>query len=126
MTTFDFDQRIEEIQLALAGIFESPKRPQVSLIDEGDTVYFQLSWVIQSQRDTTLDARCAATLRFSRAQLDRYAALDTQRRRMIQQRISKQVRERFAATQTPPAIDGECAVEINVDDATFDTPEGFP
>jgi len=125
MRTFDFEQRIEEIQLALAEIFESPKRPTVSRIDEGDAVILQLSWVVQSHGDTTLDARCAATLRFTRAQLDRYAGLDTQRRRMIQQRICERVRERFAASQTPPTIEGDCAVEIDVDDATFDTPEGF-
>jgi hypothetical protein len=125
MTTFDFEQRVEEIQLALAGIFESPKRPTVSLVDEGDTVILQLSWVVQSQRDTTLDSRCAATVRFSREQLDHYAALDTKRRRMIQQRISDRVHERFAASQTPPAIHGDCAVEIDLDDAVFETPEGF-
>jgi hypothetical protein len=125
MRTFDFEQRLEEIQLALAAVFESPKRPTVSLVDEGDTVILQLSWVVESHRDTTLDARCAATLRFSRAQLDRYAGLDTQRRRMIQQRIRDRVRERFAASHSPSTLDGECAVEIDIADAEFDTPEGF-
>lgn len=125
MNTFDFDQRLEEIQIAVANIFESPKRPAVSLIDEGETIVIQLSWVVDSHRDTTLDARCAATLRFSRAQLDRYAALDTARRRMIQQRIRERVRERFAAQQKPPAVEGACSVDIEVNDSEFETPEGF-
>ncbi|SDD18498.1 DUF3022 domain-containing protein [Paraburkholderia lycopersici] len=125
MNTFDFDQRIEEIQLAVADIFESPKRPAVSLIDEGETVIIQLSWVVESHRDTSLDARCAVTLRFARAQLERYARLDTARRRMIQQRIRERVRERFAARETPPAIQGDCSVEIVMDDSEFETPEGF-
>lgn len=126
MNTFDFDQRVEEIQLAVADIFESPKRPEVSLVDEGETVMIQLSWVVESHRDTTLDARCAATLRFSRAQLDRYAAMDTARRRVVQQRIRERVRERFEARQQPPAEQGACSVEIDIDDSEFETSEGFP
>ncbi|WP_042262840.1 hypothetical protein [Paraburkholderia heleia] len=125
MNTFDFAQRLEEIQIAVANIFESPKRPAVSLIDEGETIVIQLSWVVDSHRDTTLDARCAATLHFSREQLDRYAAMDTARRRMIHQRIRERVRERFAAQQTPPAIEGACSADIEVDDSEFETPEGF-
>ncbi|WP_322033827.1 DUF3022 domain-containing protein [Paraburkholderia sp. J76] len=125
MNIFDFDQRVEEIQLAVADIFESPKRPAVSLVDEGERVVIQLSWVVESHRDTTLDARCAATLRFSRAQLDRYAAMDTARRRIIQERIRERVRERFDARQTPPAEPGACSIEIDVDDSEFETPEGL-
>ncbi|MEM5424433.1 DUF3022 domain-containing protein [Paraburkholderia ferrariae] len=125
MNTFDFDQRLEEIQIAVASIFESPKRPAVSLIDEGETMVIQLSWVVDSHRDTTLDARCAATLRFSRAQLDRYAEMDTARRRMVQQRIRERVRERFDARQVLPATEGACSIEIDVDDSEFETPEGF-
>jgi hypothetical protein len=29
MNTFDFDQRVEEIQIALAGLFSPPKAPSV-------------------------------------------------------------------------------------------------
>ncbi|MCX5541386.1 hypothetical protein M3A49_18095 [Paraburkholderia sp. CNPSo 3076] len=73
----------------------------------------------------TPDARCAATLRFARSQLERYAAMDTARRRMIQQRIRERVRERFAARQTPPDIEGACSIDIDVDNSEFETPEGF-
>lgn len=121
-TTFDFDQRIEEVQLAMADVFDSPKRPAISLIDEGETMFMQISWVVESHRDTTLDSRCAATLRFTRAQLDRYAESGTAQRRAVQQRLRRLVRERFSADQASSATrDGECAVEITVADTEFDT-----
>ncbi|WP_322015681.1 DUF3022 domain-containing protein [Paraburkholderia sp. J12] len=120
MNTFDFDQRVEEIQLALAEVFRSPKAPSVSSLDEGDTFYMQLSWVVESHRDTTLDARCSVTLRFARAQIDRYARLDTRARHEIQQRICAQVRERFEALQAPPSVEGECAIELTFADTDFD------
>ncbi|QGZ64933.1 DUF3022 domain-containing protein [Paraburkholderia acidisoli] len=124
MKTFDFDQRVEEIQLAMVDVFDSPKRPAISLVDEGETVFLQISWVVESHRDTTLDARCAATLRFTRAQLDRYAALDTARRVEVQQRLRQRVRERFEA-ERPPAHDGECAFELAISDTEFDTRPAF-
>jgi hypothetical protein len=52
MKTFDIDQRIEEIQLALADLFESPKAPTVSVLNESDAVYLHLTWVVESRRDT--------------------------------------------------------------------------
>lgn len=128
MKTFDYDQRLEEIQLAMTDVFDSPKRPAISLVDAGETVFLQISWVVESHRDTTLDARCAATLRFTRAQLDRYAELDTARRVEIQQRLRDLVRERFAAERGQsgqPAREGECAFEIAVPDTEFDTPPAF-
>lgn len=128
MTDFDFNQRIEEIQLAMTDVFDSPKRPAISLVDEGETVYVQTSWVVESHRDTSLDARCAMTLRFTRAQLDRYARSDTAQRLVVQQRLRQLVRERFAAARasTPPGDGNEaCAFEIVVDDAEFDTTDAL-
>lgn len=120
MNTFDFDQRVEEIQLALAGLFSSPKAPSVSSLDEGDTFYMQLSWVIESHRDTTLDARCSITLRFARAQIDRYARLDTRARHEVLQRICARVQDRFNALQAPPSVQGECSIELTFADTDFD------
>jgi hypothetical protein len=122
MTTPDIDlqQRIEEIQLALAGLFETPKAPASSSYDDGRTLYLQLSWVVESTRDTTLDSRCVATLRLPREQIERYAALDTSKRLIVQDRLKTQVRQRFDEQQNPPAVDGACSVEIAVDDSLFD------
>lgn len=119
MKSFDFDQRLEEIELALTDVFPSPKEPSVSSLDEGETVYVQLSWVVESHRDTTLDARCSVTLRFAREQLDRYAHLDTRERREVQDRIRTRVRERFDTVQAPPSVQGECALELTFADADF-------
>lgn len=63
-------QRIEELELALAGIFSSPEAPAVSATDEGSTVYLQISWVLESQADTTLDSRCICTVGLASAQID--------------------------------------------------------
>jgi len=122
-TGIDLQQRIEEIQLALAGLFETPKAPASSSYDEGDTVYLQLSWVVDSTRDTTLDSRCVATLRLGRAQIERYAALDTSRRLAVQERLRTLVRRRFDEEQNPPARNGACSIELAVDDTLFDVPD---
>ncbi|WP_321784034.1 DUF3022 domain-containing protein [Paraburkholderia sp. J94] len=121
MNTYDFDQRIEEIQLSLAQIFDSPKQPAVSLVDEGDVLVLHLSWVTQSERDTTLDARCAATLRATRAQIERYAGLDTAQRRTIQQRIGALVRGRYELMREASAQSDDCAIDLVLDDVLFDT-----
>lgn len=114
------DQRLEEIELALASIFESPREPSVSSIDEGSRVYLQVSWVVSSTGDTTLGARCVFTLALSRAQFQRYAHADTAYRKGFQQRLAKWARERFDEKQNPPALEGDCAVEADVPDALFD------
>ncbi|WP_025597411.1 hypothetical protein [Burkholderia sp. WSM2230] len=123
MRKTDTQQRIEEIELTLARSFESPKSPAVLTYDEGDTLYIQLSWVLESHRDTSLDARCVVTLRFSHTQIDVYSEMDTAKRRLIQQRLKTAVQERFGELQSPPGRHGDCAVEMNVDDRLFDIPD---
>ncbi|MCG5072323.1 DUF3022 domain-containing protein [Paraburkholderia tagetis] len=128
MKTFDFDQRLEEIQMSLANLFDSPKASTVSRLEEGDTVVVHLSWVVESKRDSTLDARCAATIRATRAQLERYADLDTAQRRTIQQRIRQRVRTQFEERQDPNQPGGACAFDVELDDAIFhaDKDDYFP
>ncbi|CAB3684251.1 hypothetical protein [Paraburkholderia rhynchosiae] len=116
-------QRIEEIQLALASAFESPKSPSVASYDEGATLYIQLSWVLESRGDTSLDARCVVTLRFSQTQIDSYADMDTAKRQVIQQRLKAAVQKRFGESQSPPAREGDCAIEMNVDDSLLNLPD---
>jgi len=123
MPGIDLQQRTEEIQLALASLFETPKAPASSSYDEGDAVYLQLSWVVESTGDTTLDARCVVTLRLARAQIERYAALDTSKRLVVQERLRKLVRRRFDESRQPPARQQACSVEIAADDALFDVPD---
>jgi len=122
-TSLDLSQRIEEIQLALAGLFDTPKAPASSSYDEGDVIYLQLSWVVESTRDTTLDARCVATLRLSRAQIERYAALETSKRLAIQERLRTLVRRHFDEEQNAHEREGACSIELAVDDALFDVPD---
>ncbi|TFE36451.1 hypothetical protein E2553_42630 [Paraburkholderia dipogonis] len=123
MRKMDRQQRIEEIELALAGAVESPKSPAVMTYDEGATLYIQLSWVLESHGDTSLDARCVVTLRFSRAQIDFYMEMDTAKRQLIQQRLKATMLERFGELQSPPARQGDCAVEMDVDDSLLDIPD---
>jgi hypothetical protein len=115
----DLEQRIEEIELALSGIFESPKVPAVSSYDEGTRLFIQVSWVVDSRRDSTLDARCVVTLAFTHAQFERYAGLDTARRKAFQARLGEWVRKQFDERQNPPALRGDCAVEVDVADELF-------
>lgn len=43
----------------------------MSSYDDGENFFIQASWVVESHRDTTLDARCVLTIRFSEAQIQR-------------------------------------------------------
>jgi len=119
MKTFDFKQRLEEIQIALSHLFDSPKTSTVSLLEEGDSVIVHLTWVVESHRDSTLDARCAATIRATRVQLESYAGLDTAQRRTIQQRIRQRVRTRFEESRDPTQPGGACTFDVVLDDAIF-------
>jgi hypothetical protein len=123
MNQIDRQQRIEELELAVADIFPSPKAPAVSATDEGPTVYLQISWVVESHADTTLDSRCVCTVRFSGAQIDRYAAMDTAKRLHVQRRLKHLIRERFEAGKPVDASQGDCAVEFASGDDIFDVPD---
>ncbi|HYS68478.1 MAG TPA: DUF3022 domain-containing protein [Paraburkholderia sp.] len=126
MIQAELEQRIEEIELALAGIFESPKAPGVSSYDEGTRLFIQLSWVVESHRDTSLDARCVVTIAFSKPQISRYAAMDTVQRKAFQERLSAWVRAQFGERQSPPELQGDCAVELDAHDGLFDVPQAPP
>ncbi|MBP0590050.1 DUF3022 domain-containing protein [Paraburkholderia sp. LEh10] len=123
MNTIGLSQRIEEIELALVRMFESPKAPTVSAYQEGGTTYLTLSWVIGTGRDTTLDARCVATLKLDDGQIDRYAALDTAKRRIVQDRLRDLVRQHVDAMRAQPGSAENCSVELDADDAVFDVPD---
>lgn len=116
MNEAELDQRLEEIELALAGIFESPKAPAVSSYNEGTRLFLQLSWVVESHRDTSLDARCVITLTLKREQFDRYSSLETAQRKAFQARLAGWVRQRFDERQNPSAAQADCALELDVPD----------
>jgi hypothetical protein len=124
MKDIDVNQRVEEIELALSTLFESPKAPAISSYDDGTTFFIQVSWVTESHGDTTLDARCVLTIRFSESQFQRYAQLDTAKRILVRERLVKMVRSRLPLAGTEPPLDGECAEDLQVDDRLleFDEP----
>jgi hypothetical protein len=115
----ELEQRVEELELALAPLFESPKAPALSSYDEGTRLFIQVSWVVASRGDSSLDARCVVTLAFTHGQFERYAALDTAHRQAFQARLAEWVRARFTDRQNPPALNGDCAVEADVPDELF-------
>jgi hypothetical protein len=115
MNQIDRQQRLEELELAIADIFPSPKAPAVSVTDEESIVYLQTSWVVESHADTTLDSRCACTVRFTGEQIDQYAAMDTARRLRVQQRLKALMRERFEAAKVADPRQDDCAVEFAAD-----------
>lgn len=115
----ELEQRVEEIELALTHIFESPKVSAISSYDEGTRLFIQVSWVVDSHRDSTLDARCVVTLAFTHTQFERYAAADTARRKAFQARLGEWARKQFDERQNPPALRDDCAVEVDVPDELF-------
>ncbi|AJZ56601.1 hypothetical protein OI25_7744 [Paraburkholderia fungorum] len=126
MKDIDLNQRVEEIELALSTLFESPKAPAISSYDDGETFFIQASWVIESHRDTTLDARCVLTVRFSEAQIQRYAQMDTAQRIHVRERLCQTVRNRLPSVGAEQPLKGDCAEDLQVDDRLleFDDPTG--
>lgn len=124
MQDIDLEQRVEEIELALAGLFESPKAPAISSYDDGASVYVQASWVVETHGDTTLDSRCVLTLRLTTAQFQRYARMDTAKRIVVRERLCAMVREKLPANGEAPPAQDDCSAELPVSDAllAFDPP----
>lgn len=128
MKDIDMSQRMEELELALSAIFESPKAPAISSYDDGATCYIQASWVIESHGDTTLDSRCVLTIRFTEAQMQRYAAMDTARRIIVRERMVQRVRERLPTGNGTAPLQGECAEDLQMEDSLLEfeePPSGF-
>jgi hypothetical protein len=123
MKDIDRQQRMEELELAVANLFESPKAPGISVTDEEEVVYLQISWVLASDADTTLDSRCVCTIRFTGEQIDRYAAMDTARRLHVQERLKVFTRERFAAYRAGGSQNEDCSVEFAAEDSLLDVPD---
>jgi hypothetical protein len=123
----DLDQRFEENERALSMLFESPKAPALSSYDDGAMCFIQASWVVESHGDTTLDSRCALTVRFSDEQIQRYARMDTAQRIVVRERLLEMVRDRLPADGAVP-LQGDCAVDLHVDDPLLDVaqrPESY-
>lgn len=123
MNTIDLSQRIEEIELALAATFESPKAPAVSAYQEGSTTFLTLSWVVETGRDTTLDKRCVATLQLGDHQIRHYAVLDTAKRRIVQGRLKDMVRQRVDEMRSEPGAEENCSLQLDIGDDVFDVPD---
>lgn len=122
MKVTDHDQRVEELQLALSRAFESRKVPAVRLLEDGEDFVLNVSWVVETGRDTTLDSRCSASVRFASHQIDRYAALDTAQRRYAQDRMIERVTSAFGEARGNQPVAGECSLAIHADDQWFDAP----
>lgn len=116
MEEIDLEQRAEEIELTLAGLFDSPKQPAISSYDDGSNFFVQSSWVVESHGDTTLDSRCVLTLRLTTAQFHRYAHMDTAKRIIVRERLSRMVRERLPLNGAPASMQEACSAELTVDD----------
>ena len=123
MKVTDHDQRVEELQLALSRTFESRKAPAVTVLDEGDSIVFNVSWVVATGRDTTLDSRCSASVVFTSDQLERYAAMATVQRRYVQDRMMQRLRSMFAQMQQAQADPNACSLDLRAEDAWFDAPD---
>jgi hypothetical protein len=120
MTDIDLNQRVEEIGLALSTLFESPKAPAISSYDDGQTFSIQVSWVIGSQGDTTLDSRCVLTVHFSDSQIRRYMQMETAQRVRVRERLRKTVRDRVQPGGADLPLQGDCAEDLRVEDRLLD------
>ncbi|WP_250520151.1 MULTISPECIES: DUF3022 domain-containing protein [unclassified Caballeronia] len=119
----DQDQRVEELQVALSRAFDARKTPFVGVVDEGDDIVINVSWAIETGRDTTLDARCSVVLRIAARQFERYGAMDTAQRLIVQDRVIAHVRCAFDQSRSGQANANECSLELRAADDWFDTPD---
>lgn len=117
ITDIDVPQRIEELEMLLAGLFDAAKRPTVSSVDEEERRYFQLSWVTASSADTSLDSRCALTVRFTRDQIDAYSHMPTNARDAFRARLGHDLLARFNTTHAEKVDCSDCSVDYQVRDA---------
>jgi hypothetical protein len=117
MQITDQDRRVEELQLAMSRAFEARKTPAVGVLDDGDDVVINVSWVVETGRDATLDARCSAPLRVASRQFERYGAMDMAPRRIVQER------DAFDRSRADQANANECSLDIRAADDWFDAPE---
>ncbi|SAK55938.1 hypothetical protein AWB79_02239 [Caballeronia hypogeia] len=123
MKAMDHAQRVEELQLALSRTFGSTKTPAVGMLDDGDDVVLTVSWVVETGRDTTLDARCSASVRFAGRDVDRYAALDTVQRRTVQDRMIAHLKDAFDQSRAGQPNADECSLAIRADSSWLDVPD---
>ena len=123
MKAADQDQRVEELRLALSRAFESRKAPAVSVLDEGGEVVMNVSWVTETGRDTTLDSRCSASIRFASEQIDRYAAMATIQRRFVQDRMTERLRSDISQLREERPDADDCSLELRADGSWFDAPD---
>jgi hypothetical protein len=93
------------------------------MTDEGGVVYLQISWVVESHADTTLDSRCACTVSFTGEQIDQYVAMDTAKRLHVQHRLEALIRERVAADKAADPQQDDCAIEFVAESDLFDVPD---
>jgi hypothetical protein len=117
ITDIDVPQRIEELEMLLAGLFDAAKRPSVSSIDEDERRFFQLSWVTVSNADSTLDSRCALTVCFTRDQIDAYSRMPTNARDAFRARLGHDLLARFNTTHAEHSGNEKCSVDYQVRDA---------
>ncbi|SAK58211.1 hypothetical protein AWB77_01849 [Caballeronia fortuita] len=123
MKVTDQDQRVDELQQALSRAFVAPKTPTMGVVDEGDDVVFNVSWVVETGRDTTLDSRCSATVRLAALQFERYGAMDTAQRLIVQDRFTAAVQEAFTRSRLGQLDPDACSLDIRAADIWFDVPE---
>ncbi|ASL48939.1 hypothetical protein bAD24_p01200 (plasmid) [Burkholderia sp. AD24] len=107
MKEIGMSQRIEEIELALSTLLESPKTPAICSYDD-EACFIQASRVIESHTDTTLDSRCELLVRFATRQLRRYAEMDTAQRIVVRDRLIQMVRGRFPLENGAPPFLWTC------------------
>jgi hypothetical protein len=123
MKAADQDQRVEELQLALSRAFESRKAPAVSLLDEGHELVMHVTWVTETGRDTTLDSRCSASIRFAAEQIDRYVAMETVQRRFVQDRMVERLQSDVAQLHEDRPDANDCSIEMRAHESWFDVPD---
>lgn len=123
MKAADQDQRVEELQLALSRAFESRKAPAVSVLDEGDQLVMNVTWVTETGRDSTLDSRCSASIRFAAEQIDRYVAMETVQRRFVQDRMVERLQSDIEQLHEDRPDEDGCSIEIRAHDGWFDVPD---
>lgn len=123
MIQAEFHHPLHEIELALAGAFDSPEAIEITHHHLDDALFLQISWRVAPHSSALPDAQCLLTLRLSRGALGRYARLDAQRRRVVQGRLGALVRGRAPCEPEAALVRGDMALQTSIADALVTLPE---
>jgi len=118
LESIDTEQRLTELEHALARRFASPSTAATHVADSGGLA-INVSWISASSDMSILDARCALAIEFGSHVFARYAALNTAARLRFQAQLCDAASATVHQQRTVHGA-GQCNASLTVDQRMLD------